>query len=265
MEGPWEFVPTVPFCVVLGAAIHKPRQPGKFRTIWNVSVPGPHLAKIGVDNGNFLVFPVASNAAAALPSYTAMACLSIERVCLSLHILAGVAVAAGETLQGISRDFAHWFKMFYMSRTEQRKGCVAFGNKMYIYVRAQMGRVVGAHLGQHTSFLISSIAMQRAALDFRHCVHNGEVPAPITLWAAIRPKTSTVEQTLPIIFLVFQDDMLELVVGDQAQNILANIENSLIREELGVEFSTKPKANRTFETTFEFIGAEFDTSDASNV
>lgn len=87
------------------------------RTIWNASVPGPHVAKSAFDKGKGLVLPVASNAAALLPSYTAMAWLSIERVCFSLHIRARVAVAAGETLQGRSRDFAHWFKMFHISRT----------------------------------------------------------------------------------------------------------------------------------------------------
>lgn len=70
---------------------------------------------------------------------------------------------------------------------------------------------------------------------------------------------------ISLLFLVFEDDMLELAVGDQAQGIVASIEKFLIQKELGVELNNKPEANRSFDTTFEFIGEEFNTSDASNV
>lgn len=128
-----------------------------------------------------------------------------------------------------------------------------------------MGRVASAHLGQRNCFLIAAIDMHRVAWDFRRRVQNGEVSAPIARWTTKRSKTRSVEHTLPLMFLVFQDDMLELVVGDQSQSIMANIETSLTGEECGVEFKAKPGANQPFETEFEFIGAEFDTSDAANV
>lgn len=80
MQGPYDFVPTVPFPVVPGAAIPKPRQANKFRTIWNAYIPGQGLAGSGVSNGNGLELPVASNTAVVLPQYLAMAWISIQRV-----------------------------------------------------------------------------------------------------------------------------------------------------------------------------------------
>lgn len=50
---------------------------------------------------------------------------------------------------------------------------------MYIDVRAQMGRVFSAHLGQRTSFLIAALAMRRVAQDFHGEMKNGDVPAKL--------------------------------------------------------------------------------------
>lgn len=47
--------------------------------------------------------------------------LSIEGLCVLLHILAGVALATDTTTQGRSRDFEHWLQIFYMIRPEQWK------------------------------------------------------------------------------------------------------------------------------------------------
>lgn len=40
MKGTYDFMPTVPFCVEPAAAITKPRNLDKLRTIWSPSVPG---------------------------------------------------------------------------------------------------------------------------------------------------------------------------------------------------------------------------------
>lgn len=77
IKGPWAVIPTAPFRVVPGAAIPKPRQPSKYRTIWNASVPGPRLGHNVVDNGIGIVLPVETKAAAVLPPYLAMAWMSI--------------------------------------------------------------------------------------------------------------------------------------------------------------------------------------------
>lgn len=46
IRGTWSHPSTVPFLIVPGAAIPKPRRPDHYRIIWNASVPGPHLATI---------------------------------------------------------------------------------------------------------------------------------------------------------------------------------------------------------------------------
>lgn len=107
VQGPWNFVPTVSFRVFPSATIRKPRQPCKFCTTWNASFLSPHLAKSVVDNCDQVVLHVASNAAAVLPSYMAIAFLSIERVYNSPHILAEATRISVESLDGRSRDFAH--------------------------------------------------------------------------------------------------------------------------------------------------------------
>lgn len=85
---PYDFIATVSFRVVPGAAILKPSQPNKFRNICNASVRVPNMADSAVGNGNGLELPVASNTAAILLPYLPISWLSIERVCVSLHILA---------------------------------------------------------------------------------------------------------------------------------------------------------------------------------
>lgn len=67
MQGPYTFIPTIPFRVVLGAAIPKPRQPNRFHTICNASIPSPMLEYSAFSNDNVIALPVSSNAAARLP------------------------------------------------------------------------------------------------------------------------------------------------------------------------------------------------------
>lgn len=100
MKGPYAFIPTITFRIVPGAAIQKPSQPNRFRTIWNDSIPSPMMDYSAIRNGNGIELPVASNAAARMHSYMAMDWLSIERVALSLHILADTALKTGEELRG---------------------------------------------------------------------------------------------------------------------------------------------------------------------
>lgn len=48
--------------------------------------------------------------------------------------------------------------------------------------------------------------------------------------------------------------MMYLEVGQCAQVILQLIENKLITDKLGVEFSPKLEANHPFSTNFNFVG-----------
>lgn len=160
MEGPWLSMPTVPFRVVPVARIPKPWQPGNCHTIWNASLSGPYFAKSGLQNVNCIDLPVASNAASFMPPYMAMAWFSVQRICMTLRILACIAQADVENIEGRSRDFSHWFTIFCIAHTEHWKASIFLGDRSYIDLRAQMGRFTSAYLGQRTSFLITSIAMR---------------------------------------------------------------------------------------------------------
>lgn len=63
-----------------------------------------------------------------------------------------------------------------------------------------------------------------------------------------------------LIFLIFQDDLLEIAVGAQAQSIAAEVKSEFICGELDVDLSKKQEANLPFASIFEFIGAEFNTT-----
>lgn len=213
MTGPYDSIPTVPFRVVPGTAIPKPRQPTKFRTIWNASVPSPELLGSAVSNCSGMELPVASSTAAILPPYLAIAWMSIERVCVSLHVLAQVSIATGTQICGLGRNYAHWFIMFHMAQPKHWKSCVFFRNAFYVDVQAQMGRVASAHLVLRTSFLVNALSMQRAACEFEQRLNNGTVPKPIAIWARQRQEHNNIMQMMPLLFLIFQDDILELVLG----------------------------------------------------
>lgn len=55
--------------------------------------------------------------------------------------------------------------------------------------------------------------------------------------------------------------MLKITVGLVARRIVKRVEKEVTCTELGVELSDKPEGNLPFGTKFEFIGAEFDTTD----
>lgn len=80
LRGTWAYPPTVPLSTVPCAVIPEPRCPHQYRIIWNASVPGQHVQKSLDSNGAGLALIVATNAAAELPFYLAIAWLSIERV-----------------------------------------------------------------------------------------------------------------------------------------------------------------------------------------
>lgn len=147
--------------------------------MWNALVPGTHLTKSAVDNGNDVVLSVASNAADILPSYMAMAWLSIERLCTSLYVLAGAPHATGQPIERRIRDYSHWFKNFAMAKAKQWKARVIFCDYFYIDVRAQMGRMASAHLEKRTFFLIGAIDMSRVAQIFRKRMQDGQVTEQI--------------------------------------------------------------------------------------
>lgn len=75
--GQWNFSPTLPFLVIPGAAIPKLRQLGRFRIIWDASVPKQSSSQSAADNGGGITSLIATNMEAELQSYTSIAFVSI--------------------------------------------------------------------------------------------------------------------------------------------------------------------------------------------
>lgn len=56
-----------------------------------------------------------------------------------------------------------------------------------------------------------------------------------------------------------------LAVGATARRLVESFEKSVMCDELGVELSDKTEVNKLFPTTFQFIGTEFDASEANKM
>lgn len=106
--------------------------------------------------------------------------------------------------------------------------------------------------------------MKKANQELQNRLNRGELPANLANWVSARASALTMDQALPLLFLIFQDDLLEIAAGPEAQPIIEKVEKEVIREELGVNLSPKPAANLPFSTKFESIGAEFDMTNADD-
>lgn len=95
-----------------------------------------------------------------------------------------------------------------MEQSEHWKACIFILNHIYIDVRAQMEGIASAHLGQRTSYLITAIAMKHAAREFHKRMSTDEIRTLLAQWAKQHSEEYEPEETMPLIFLVFQDDLL---------------------------------------------------------
>lgn len=65
-------------------------------------------------------------------------------------------------------------------------------------------------------------------------------------------------------FKYFQDDLLQVVVGERAEAIIDKVERDTLQEQPGFQLSKKAEVWQPF-CTLEFIGAVFDTSDHTHI
>lgn len=87
--------------------------------------------------------------------------------------------------------------------------------------------------------------MRQDATEFEQHVQNGKVPQPVAEWVAKRRAHQEPDQIMPLLSLVFQEDMLGLAVEQNGQDKIQIVGEQFIQGELGVEFSTKPEAKQT--------------------
>lgn len=97
--------------------------------------------------------------------------------------------------------------------------------------------------------------MRKAGKEFERRLQRGEIHQYISDWVTQLQTHFGLNQSLPLLLLFLTDDMLELFVGQSAQHIVEVVEENVIQNILGVEFSTNPEDNRFFATNFEFTGA----------
>lgn len=137
-------------------------------------------------------------------------------------------------MEGRFRDYAHWFKIFLLLVIEHWKECVFFRNKLYLDLEVQMGTVAGTHLGKCESFLLTEIAMTHAVVVFKNSVVCGDVPTVLAKSERERRAIYEIEQATKLLFLVFQDDMLELAAEAVARNGIEETEEQVICGRFGI-------------------------------
>lgn len=138
---------------------------------------------------------------------------------------------------------------------------IFFLNELYIYIRAQMGRLGSAHIGQQTSILIVTVAIRNCAKKSKRLRSINKCPVLLVQWSMQYIKELKPEQALTLLFLVFQDKLLEPAIGEVAKHIVAHIEKIIICLWLEVEIRNQPDANRPLSTKFGIIFPDLDTID----
>lgn len=136
---------------------------------------------------------------------------------------------------------------------------------LFLDEKAQIGRVASAHSGQRLSFLLVALATLAALTLFRAAKENGDLSETISSWFDERSQHIDPVHALPLLFQSFQDDLFEVAVGEAMEHIIEQVEHETIKGLYGVEMSEKREANLPFSSTFEFIGAHFDTSDPAHI
>lgn len=74
--------------------------------------------------------------------------------------------------------------------------------------------------------------------------------ALVAHWFYDRTVATDPTQALPLMFQSFQDDLLQVAVGHQAELIIDDVEFHTLREKLGIELSNKSEACRPLSCSF---------------
>lgn len=78
---------------------------------------------------------------------------------------------------------------------------------------------------------MTTLSMRQASIEFKQNLQQGKVPQPIAEWIAQRCAHKETDKHLPLLFLVFQDYMLELAVGKNTQDTIQIVEEQFIQGE----------------------------------
>lgn len=99
----------------------------------------------------------------------------------------------------------------------------------------------------------------------REVVGKGGFEEPTRDWISRLEGTMRIKKAIPAELQIFQDELLQLAVGKDAESSFNQLEKDVFRGELSIVLSWKEEANKEFSTKFEFIGVRFDTSDLNQI
>lgn len=101
--------------------------------------------------------------------------------------------------------------------------------------------------------LVVAILMSQVAEQVLEALSGVGFRKEISDWIHERKDELGIEQALPALLQIFQDDLLQLSVGKEAERIVRELEDVVLNGELGAVLSAKPEANKDFSTEFECI------------
>lgn len=107
--------------------------------------------------------------------------------------------------------------MLSTAKVDWWKCLIFFLGSLRIEKRAQMSRVARDYSGQRLSFLLVALASAAALALFRKALESNEITNTIARWFHERAQMHEPTQDLPQMFQLFQDDLLEVAVGEQAK------------------------------------------------
>lgn len=105
-----------------------------------------------------------------------------------------------------------------------------------------MGRVSSAHSIQRLYFLLVVLASAAAIALFRSALSNNEIPGKIACWFRELVVLRDPTQVIPLMFQSFQEELLQVVVGERAESIIDEFKRHTLQDQLCIELSKKTEA-----------------------
>lgn len=132
--------------------------------------------------------------------------------------------------------------MLGTAQVEWWKCLLFFLGLFLIDKRAQMGRVSSAHSIQRLYFLLVVLASAAAIALFRSALSNNEIPGKIASWFRELVVLRDPTQVIPLMFQSFQEELLQVVVGERAESIIDEFKRHTLQDQLCIELSKKTEA-----------------------
>lgn len=191
--------------------------------------------------------------------------IATQDINAAIDVLSSLAKMRDVELVGTTKDLAVWFRTHVMCETELCKACTFFNGSFRTDYRIQMGRASAAHIGQRTSLFITFLIKEEVRRK-RKFVTSTDLHDPLALWILRRQEAfpDDPDHSCPFYLSVFQDDLTFIAAGHDVAEEVWQAALTVFKR-VGITLSDKPEANKPFDSTFESIGALYDTEDLDNI